>query len=198
MKQRFMETVFFCIISYLIGSISFALIIGKLFYKTDLRKEGSGNLGATNTFRILGKKAGFIVCLGDILKGTLPTLFPLLIGIEAHPILLGLFAIIGHVFPVYSKFKGGKAVATTSGVILAYEPMLFVVLVATFFVVLYLTKIVSISSILGTVVLFIGSFFMDDYTFTIFSAFTCIFITFKHKENLKRIKNKEEPKIKWM
>lgn len=193
-----MQTLILMTLSYLIGSISFALLIGKIFYKIDLRNEGSGNLGATNTFRILGKKAGFVVSLGDIFKGTIPTLLPMMFDLNVHPILLGTCAIIGHVFPVYSKFKGGKAVATTSGVILAYNPFLFVGGLAAFFIYLYFTKIVSLSSILVSFSLLISSIFLNDNIFLLFSIFIFIFITFKHKENIKRIKNKEEPKITWL
>ena len=100
------------IIAYLLGSIPSALWIGKLFYNTDIRTKGSGNLGATNTFRVLGPKAGFVVTILDILKGTAATLLPLVMVTDVHPLILGVIAVIGHMFPVFARFKGGKAVAS--------------------------------------------------------------------------------------
>lgn len=101
------------ILAYLIGSIPSGLIVGKLAKGIDIREHGSGNLGATNAFRTLGVKAGSIVIAGDILKGTLATALPFLMHVDIHPLLAGVFAVLGHVFPVFAKFKGGKAVATS-------------------------------------------------------------------------------------
>lgn len=136
------------ILAYLIGSIPSGLIVGKLAKGIDIREHGSGNLGATNAFRTLGVKAGSIVIAGDILKGTLATALPFLMHVDIHPLLAGVFAVLGHVFPVFAKFKGGKAVATSGGVLLFYAPLLFITMVAVFFIFLYLTKFVSLSSML--------------------------------------------------
>src|SRR5690625_353522 len=114
-----MDYVIFGLIAYLLGSIPTGLIVGKIGFKKDIRNYGSGNLGATNTFRVLGIKAGIIVTLGDILKGTLAAVLPILFGAEdVYPLAVGIFAVIGHMFPIFAKFKGGKAVATSAGVIL--------------------------------------------------------------------------------
>jgi acyl phosphate:glycerol-3-phosphate acyltransferase len=110
-------------LSYLIGSFSFALVIGKLFYKTDIRGYGSGNLGATNVYRVLGKKAGLIVAIADLLKGTFACLLPQILNSAVNPIICGLLAILGHVFPIFAGFKGGKAVATATGVLLFLTPL---------------------------------------------------------------------------
>ena len=110
-------------LSYLIGSISFALVVGKLFYKTDVRDYGSGNLGATNIFRVFGKTAGLIVAIADLLKGTFACLLPQIFNSTVNPIFCGLLAILGHVFPVFAGFKGGKAVATATGVLLFLTPL---------------------------------------------------------------------------
>ena len=193
-----MKIILLFLLSYCIGSISFSLIVGKVFFKKDLREHGSGNLGTTNTFRILGKKAGIVVGLGDILKGTLVCFFPLWFSIDIHMIYFGIFAIIGHVFPIFSRFKGGKAVATTSGIVLAYNPLLFLCLFLLFLVCLYLTKIVSVSSISIAFSLFIYSLFANDTIFLCFSLFIFLFITFKHKDNIKRIRQGTEPKISWL
>src|SRR5699024_8886360 len=116
------EYVIFIVIAYLLGSIPFALVVGKLFYRIDIREHGSGNLGATNAFRVLGTKAGIFVTLADILKGTIATLIPLAAGyfydVEVSRLLVGIFAVLGHTYPLFAKFKGGKAVATSGGIIL--------------------------------------------------------------------------------
>src|SRR5690625_7268620 len=113
-----MYIILFIILAYLLGSIPSALIIGKLTQKIDIREHGSGNMGATNAFRILGTKAGIIVTLADILKGTLATLIPLFaaiyIDIDVSRLLIGLFAVLGHTFPIFARFKGGKEIGRAS------------------------------------------------------------------------------------
>ena len=194
---------FLFVLSYLLGSIPSGLIIGKVFYNTDIREHGSGNLGGTNTFRTLGKKAGFIVTLLDILKGTLATILPYIFHIQAEnwpswiaiPLLCGLLAVIGHMYPIFAGFRGGKAVATSGGILLGYEPTLFIILVACFFIFLILTKIVSLSSILIAVVALIYAWFTDDISFQILILFLVGFIFYRHRANIKRIINKTEPKV---
>ena len=152
-----MNIVILILLAYLLGSIPSALWIGKLFYKIDIREHGSGNLGGTNTFRILGLKAGLIVSIMDILKGTAATLLPLLPFVtdtNIHPLILGVVAVIGHMYPIFAKFKGGKAVATSGGVLLAYHWPIFLLMLLSFFIVLKLTKMVSFTSmILGVIAL---------------------------------------------
>lgn len=128
-----MKTIILIIIAYLLGSIPSGLWIGKTFYKKDIRQFGSGNSGTTNTFRILGVKAGFAVFLADLLKGTLATSLAYLPGVDTNPLWFGLAAIVGHVFPVFAKFKGGKAVATSAGMLLGYNPLFFFCSLALFF-----------------------------------------------------------------
>src|SRR5690606_19556433 len=119
-----------------------ALIVGKIGYNIDIREHGSGNLGATNTFRILGVKAGIIVTLSDIFKGTLAVLLPILFHADVYLLIIGVFAILGHTYPIFAKFKGGKAVATSAGVFLGAYPLIFLVLLITFILTLYLSKYV--------------------------------------------------------
>lgn len=193
-----MELVLFAVIAYLLGSIPSALIVGKIGYKKDIRKHGSGNLGATNAFRVLGVKAGIIVTLADILKGTLATVLPILFDAPVHPLLIGLFAVIGHTYPIFARFKGGKAVATSGGIILGSFPLLFVIMVTTFILALYFSKYVSLSSIItGVITIFVSIFYQDALLIAIISFLT-LFVVYRHRENLKRIKNGTEPKIKWM
>ncbi|MGY0691668.1 glycerol-3-phosphate 1-O-acyltransferase PlsY [Virgibacillus sp. FSP13] len=194
-----MEYIVFAIIAYLLGSIPSALIVGKLGYKIDIREHGSGNLGATNTFRVLGVKAGIMVTLSDILKGTVATLLPLLVDADVYRLAIGLFAVIGHTYPMFAKFKGGKAVATSGGIILGVSPLLFISMVVTFLLALYLSKYVSLSSMItGVVSVIVALLLQEDIGLIIVVAALTIFVFYRHKENIKRIKNKTEPKIKWM
>ncbi len=197
-----MDYLIFIIIAYLLGSIPSALIVGKLGYNIDIREHGSGNLGATNAFRVLGKKAGTIVTLADILKGTIATLIPLFAGIfydvEVSRLIVGIFAVLGHTYPIFAKFKGGKAVATSGGIILGVYPLLFILMVITFLLTLYLFKYVSLASMVTGVVTTIVTAFLDDLLLFILTFGLTIFVFYRHKENIKRIKNKTEPKITWM
>ncbi|KAB8138834.1 glycerol-3-phosphate 1-O-acyltransferase PlsY [Gracilibacillus oryzae] len=194
-----MEFIILIIIAYLLGSIPTGLIVGKIGYKTDIREHGSGNLGATNTFRVLGVKAGIVVTLGDILKGTLAALLPFFFNFDhIHPLLIGVFAVVGHVYPIFAKFKGGKAVATSAGVILGVNWLLFVIMVISFLVLLYLTKYVSLSSMLTGIITVIVTIVQQDIGLIIVTSLLTVFVIFRHKANIKRILNKTEPKIKWM
>lgn len=183
------------IAAYLIGSIPTGLIIGKLFYNIDIRQHGSGNLGATNTFRILGKKAGIFVTIFDVLKGTISALFPVIFHQNIHPIIIGVVAVIGHVFPIYLKFKGGKAVATSAGVILGTNPVLFLIIAIIFFTLLFTTKMVSLTSILTSIANFIGSLFFEDKILMGVSFLIMVVIIVRHKSNIERIMNGTESKI---
>ncbi|WP_121639862.1 glycerol-3-phosphate 1-O-acyltransferase PlsY [Virgibacillus sp. Bac330] len=193
-----MEFVLFAFIAYLLGSIPSALIVGKVGYNKDVRQHGSGNLGATNTFRVLGIKAGIIVTLADILKGTAATLIPLIFDADVHRLIIGLFAVIGHTYPIFAKMKGGKAVATSAGIILGINPLLFLLMISTFIISLYISKYVSLSSIITGVITVIFSFVFQNTGLIIVTSLLTIFVIYRHRENLKRIKNKTEPKITWM
>ncbi|ADP32366.1 glycerol-3-phosphate 1-O-acyltransferase PlsY [Bacillus atrophaeus] len=186
------------ILAYLLGSIPSGLIVGKLAKGIDIREHGSGNLGATNAFRTLGVKAGSVVIAGDILKGTLAAALPYLMHIDFHPLLAGVIAVIGHVFPLFAKFKGGKAVATSGGVLLFYAPLLFVTMLAVFFIFLFITKYVSLSSMLTGVYTIIYSLFEQDTYLLIVVTLLTAFVVYRHRTNIKRIINKTEPKVKWL
>ncbi|MGM7723109.1 glycerol-3-phosphate 1-O-acyltransferase PlsY [uncultured Metabacillus sp.] len=186
------------ILAYLLGSIPSGLIVGKLGYGVDIREHGSGNLGGTNTFRTLGVKAGLIVTSADILKGTLAAALPGLLNSELSPLLVGIFAVIGHTYPIFAKFKGGKAVATSGGVLLLYVPLLFITMLAFFFLVLYITKYVSLSSMLAGVYGIIYSLFTRDIPLIIVITLLTLFVIYRHRANIKRIIDKTEPKVKWL
>jgi glycerol-3-phosphate acyltransferase PlsY len=186
------------ILAYLIGSIPSGLIIGKGFYGTDIRQHGSGNLGGTNTFRVLGVKAGLIVTSADILKGTLAAALPFFFQSEMHALLAGIFAVIGHTYPIFVGFKGGKAVATSAGVLLFYAPFMFLILMIGFFLCLYFTKYVSLSSMFGGLIALIYSIIIQDPLLIVVVAILVSFVIYRHRANIKRIINKTEPKIKWL
>lgn len=186
------------LLAYLLGSIPSGLIVGKLFYGKDIREHGSGNLGGTNTFRTLGVKAGLVVTIADILKGTLAASLPLLFDLDLHALIAGMVAVVGHMYPVFANFRGGKAVATSGGVLLFYAPMMFLIMLVIFFVCLNLTKYVSLSSILAAVAALIYSFVFGDRPLIYVVSILAFFVIYKHRSNIKRIINKTEPKIKWM
>lgn len=187
------------ILSYLIGSIPSALIVGKLFYQTDIREHGSGNLGGTNTFRVLGKKAGFIVTLADILKGTLAVTLPIILGFpEINPLIVGVFAVIGHMYPIFANFRGGKAVATSGGLILGINPLVFLIVLLSFFVMLMISKYVSLSSMSAGLIGVITTIILKEYELLIVASILTVFIFYRHRVNIKRIINKTEPKVPWL
>lgn len=189
-------------VGYFLGSIPFALVIGKIFYKTDIRQFGSGNLGGTNTGRVLGKKAGISVMILDVLKVVLAALIVSFINKEYY-LYAALGAAIGHCYPIFAQFKGGKAVATMFGYLLSMSifnanaldillPLLF------FVVILYLSKMVSFSSILVSIFTSIYVYFTKPQIHFIATIIFSILIIYRHRENIKRILNKEEKKITWM
>ncbi|MBM6630106.1 glycerol-3-phosphate 1-O-acyltransferase PlsY [Mammaliicoccus vitulinus] len=186
------------ILSYLFGCFPSGLVLGKLFYKKDIRQFGSGNLGATNTFRVLGKKAGFIVMFLDIFKGFIVVFFPLWFNVDIPSIFVGICAVIGHVFPIFLKFKGGKAVATSAGAVLGVHPVLLIVLAIVFIIILYSTKYVSLSSMIAGIGCVIGAIIIGDLPFLIVSIAIMVILLVRHQSNIVRIFKGNEPKIKWM
>ncbi|MCG7332123.1 glycerol-3-phosphate 1-O-acyltransferase PlsY [Salinicoccus roseus] len=194
-----METIIILLVlSYLLGSTPFSLLIGLWFYKIDLRQHGSGNIGTTNTFRILGKKAGIVVLLLDMFKGALPVVAAMLLNVDMHIFIPGLVAAIGHVYSIFLKFKGGKAVATSAGAVLAYNPLLFIMLLAAFLITLKLSKYVSLSSIVSAVLFFILSLAFRDPLLIAFSFIIAVVIVVRHISNIKRIMDGTESKITFM
>lgn len=188
------------IFSYLFGSIPFSLIISKTFYNIDLREHGSGNVGTTNTFRILGKKAGIVVLILDLLKGAIPVWIAMLVStdVDFPVVIFGVVAAIGHVYSIFLKFKGGKAVATGGGAILAAAPFIFLVVLATFLITLKLSKYVSLGSVLAAVALLISVLFTGDLFMIGFGIILGIIVIVKHISNMRRIKEGTEPKITFM
>ena len=200
-----MKTILVIILSYLFGSIPWGLVIGKVFFHKDIRKEGSGNIGGTNAGRILGKPAGIAVILLDALKGYFAMVLAYYLAKDAI-IFAGLASVIGHCFPIFVHFHGGKAVATTFGFFLGVATLVnghifwqFIFPVLCFLVILYLTKMVSLSSISAVFIEAVVSIFINTNKLVPVAIFILwILLTYRHKSNIERIKNGTESKIKWM
>lgn len=187
---------FLIALSYCMGSIPSGLWIGEYFHNIDIRQYGSGNTGTTNAYRILGKKSGSVVLIIDILKGTIPTLLALYLVPEHSPLLVGVAAIVGHTFSIFVNFKGGKAVATTAGVLLAVYPMLFIIGIVLFLACLYVTRMVSLTSMLVAFVVTVLSYVLySDWIITLSLLALTLFIVYRHRSNIERIKNGTENKV---
>ncbi|MDF1509758.1 glycerol-3-phosphate 1-O-acyltransferase PlsY [Robertmurraya sp. DFI.2.37] len=187
--------VIFLLAAYLIGSIPTALIVGKLFFKIDIREHGSNNPGATNTIRVLGKRAGLIVLIVDIGKGALAAALPLLFHLDMEPLTLGLIAVVGHCFPIFAHFRGGKAIATTAGALLIVNPWMLLIAYVTFFGVIFITKYVFLGSISVGVALLIYSFFQPGMGYELIFFLFIIFLLFLHRSNIRNFIAHKEPKI---
>ena len=197
--------IFWGIIAYFIGSIPSSIWIGKSYFGKDVRDFGSGNAGATNTFRVLGKRAGIIVLLLDILKGVTAASLILYMPSVSHgtdqyvnlQLLFGILAVLGHIFPVFENFNGGKGIATLFGMLIGIHYILAVACVALFIIVLLLTRYVSLSSILATIsfpILTIYIFNRDEPLFIAFGIAAALMVVITHKKNIVRLLNGEETK----
>ncbi len=204
-----MSCFLFFLSAYLIGSVPTAYIVGRLVKGVDIRKHGSGNVGATNVFRVVGKKWGIFVLVLDILKGVFPVLLAGIfynryfsdgIDVVYLKLLAGFFAVCGHNWPIFLKFKGGKGVAATAGIVLAVFPKAFFPVLFIFFTVVFVFRYVSLASIISTLFfpLFLYIFYKNLDSFPVlffFSLILAIFIVYRHRENIKRLIKGEERKI---
>lgn len=183
---------------YLLGSIPFGYIAGKLFKKIDIRELGSGNIGATNVFRILGPSLASLVLISDIGKGIFSIYLAQYFNIDNLLILTiaGLAVICGHDWSLFLGFKGGKGIATTFGVIFALNPIISILAIVVWVVVMIITRYASLSSILAVISIMIFTIlFKQPYEYIIFSAIILLLSIFKHKENIKRLRSGNEKKI---
>lgn len=194
------------IAAYLIGSISASIWIGKLFYKKDIRNYGSGNAGATNAFRVLGNKTGLFVLLFDAFKGWVAILLALITGanfvnpeyFHLYQLAMGLAALIGHVFPLYTGFKGGKGVATSVGILAALFPLILLVLMGVFLIIFLLTRYVSLGSITCAILfpfLVIFVFQYESLPLIVFSCVIAIFVPAMHHKNIYKLLKGRESKM---
>ena len=190
-----MEFLTIGIISYLMGSIPFGFLLTKIFLKKDIREIGSGNIGATNALRTGNKLIGYSTLLLDVVKAILPVLY---VKIN-HPELIyiaSLCAFLGHVFPVWLKFKGGKGVATYVGILFTINILLGFIFCVSWLLVFLVSKYSSLSSLVGSLTIPIYIFFNDQISNALFFGIMFVLIFYTHRENIKRLKNKEESKTK--
>ena len=197
--------IFILLTAYLFGSLPSAVWIGKIFYGIDVREHGSGNAGATNVFRVIGKNAGIPVLISDILKGWIAVKLSYFVAdmlskeeLVSLQLSLGAAAIIGHIYPVLASFKGGKGVATLLGVTLAIHPLSALVGIGVFIFILLTTHYVSISSItagLSFPISILILFPTSSSTLVLFSLLTPAIILVTHQKNIERLLKKEESKI---
>lgn len=201
--------VFLIVLAYLIGSVPTSVWVGRHFFDIDIREHGSGNAGATNTIRVLGLKTGLPVLFFDVFKGWLAvnlihlTHFyePGTIQFVNAQIILGLAAVLGHIFPVYVGFRGGKGVATLLGLVLAIQPVPTLIALAIFIITLFVTKYVSLSSIMAGIsfpVLIIAVFKTDIPSLVIFSLLATLLLILTHRKNIGRLIRGEEAKAKFI
>ena len=192
-----------CIIAYLIGSIPTAYWLGKWGKGIDIRKQGSGNVGATNALRVLGKSSGLLVLLVDVGKGVLAVRGIPKILLNSNPIeepwvgaLLGLCVIMGHIWTLFLKFQGGKGVATSLGVFLSLDPLITGISLLVWSIVLLLTRYVSISSIIAALTLpSLMALWARPFAWTLVSGISCLLICYRHRPNIQRLLLGNEKKI---
>ena len=190
------------VIAYLLGSISFSVIISKKMAGFDVRQKGSGNAGTTNVLRTVGKKAAIITLIGDVLKGVIAILVAFLVGKWFSGLdnalliqLAGIFVILGHTFPVFFKFKGGKGIATALGVLLMTNWQIGLICLVFALILMALTRMVSVGSIAAAIlfpvlVMFIGENYIvpaNNWSYLVYSIIIALLVIFNHRENIKRI-----------
>ena len=190
-----MELILVISVSYLMGSIPFGLILTKIFLKKDIREIGSGNIGATNVLRTGNKLIGYLTLILDILKAVIPVIyikinFPELVYISS------LSVFIGHVFPIWLKFKGGKGVATYVGILFSINYFLGIIFVVSWLIIFFISKYSSLGSIVSTLLIPIFIFLNSSYENQYFFIIMFVLILYTHRENVKRLINKEESKTK--
>ena len=207
------ELIFFLLLAYLTGAFPSAVWVGKTFYKKDVREYGSGNAGATNTFRVLGKKAGVPVLIMDVFKGWLAVNY--IFFLSTHSVLVevpallfetqlafGIAAVIGHLFPVYTGFRGGKGIATLLGLLIGLSPIAALVSIIVFVIVFIISKYVSLGSIIASIAFPLVVFFIlnekdVNSSLEIFSVFVPILTLITHQKNIERLVRGEENKVKF-
>ena len=202
------EYIFLIILSYLTGAFPSAVLIGKIFFKTDVREFGSGNAGATNTFRVLGRKAGIPVLVLDVFKGWLAVNYIFFISslsnnldiVFEQQLVFGIAAVIGHLFPIYTGFRGGKGIATLLGLLLGIQPIAALLSSIVFIIVFFISRYVSLSSIFAAIAFPIIIYFLSDSTdvsLIIFSIFVPLIALITHQKNIERLLKGEEVKVKF-
>jgi acyl phosphate:glycerol-3-phosphate acyltransferase len=182
--------------AYLVGAAPFSLIVGRLFYGVDVREHGSGNIGTTNVFRVLGKKAGVVVFAFDLLKGFVPALVASMLFDPWFAIFIAAAPVVGHMYSVFLRFRGGKGVATGSGVVLALEPTVFFIILAGWIAIVLATRMVSLASIAAAVSLpVLIILWGDPLPYQIAAVLVAAVVVYAHRGNIGRILNGTEHRV---
>ena len=192
-----MSKLFFVLIAYFLGAVPIGLLIAKIYGHPDIRREGSGNIGATNVARVVGKKQGLITLIGDISKGAVPVLLAMwLIGTDTWIALIGFSSFLGHIFPIYLKFRGGKGVATATGVFFAISPLAVVFDLLIFLFVVWRFRYVSLGSLSAAFAMpFLLFIISVKKAYISLSILMAILIFYRHKENIGRLLKGEENRL---
>jgi glycerol-3-phosphate acyltransferase PlsY len=201
-----MNEILFTLIAYLLGSVPTAVMVSRRFFNIDIREYGSGNAGATNVYRVMGSKWGTLVMIADMLKGVLAVQLALLLpdyepegmAFQNLQTLLGLAAVIGHIFPIWADFRGGKGVATIFGMVLGISPLTAVGCVTVFSLVLFLTRFVSLSSILASIsfpIFILVVFNVDNPLYRVFAITVALLVLLTHQKNIGRLLKGKEGKL---
>jgi glycerol-3-phosphate acyltransferase PlsY len=191
-----------CLIAYLLGSIPFSVWIGKVFYGVDVREHGSGNAGATNTLRVLGKKTGFIVLFLDSLKGFLAANVVRVLALDEsyllnYQMLFGMMAVLGHIYPIFAGFKGGKGIATLLGIVIAMSWKVSLVCMLCFVLIVWITRFISVGSMLTCILspLFVFVIHGNEMVFIYFCIGIALMVVYTHRSNIKRLLSGTENKF---
>lgn len=191
-----------CLIAYLLGSIPFSVWIGKAFYGVDVREHGSGNAGATNTLRVLGKKTGFIVLFLDSLKGFLAANVVRVLALDEsyllnYQMLFGMMAVLGHIYPIFAGFKGGKGIATLLGIVIAMSWKVSLVCMLCFVLIVWITRFISVGSMLTCILspLFVFVIHGNEMVFIYFCIGIALMVVYTHRSNIKRLLSGTENKF---
>ena len=190
-----MEILIISTLSYLIGSIPFGFLLTKFFLKKDIRNIGSGNIGATNVLRTGNKSIGYATLTFDIVKAVIPIIY-LKLNYNDYILIASLCIFLGHVFPIWLKFKGGKGIASLFGYLLAVNQVFFLICAGIWIFIAIASKYSSLASIISVVTMVFLFFIYEDNTNIVIPLSIAIIIIFKHKENIKKLINKKENKIK--
>jgi glycerol-3-phosphate acyltransferase PlsY len=201
-----MNEILLILIAYLLGSVPTAVMVSRRFFNIDIREYGSGNAGATNVYRVMGAKWGTLVMIADMLKGVLAVQLALLLpdyepegmAFQNLQTLLGLAAVIGHIFPIWADFRGGKGVATIFGMVLGISPLTAVGCVTVFSLVLFLTRFVSLSSILASIsfpIFILVVFNVDNPLYRVFAITVALLVLLTHQKNIGRLLKGKEGKL---
>lgn len=185
------------VLAYLVGSIPFGLVVGKLFYGVDVRQHGSGNVGTTNVFRVLGKRAGVAVLVCDMLKGYVPAAIAAALFHPWATIFIAAAPVVGHIYSIFLKGRGGKGIATGAAVVLALVPLVFAIILVVWIVLLLTTRYVSVASLVAAFLVPVLTIAFDEpLPYKIAGVLVAVIVWWAHRGNIQRLLAGEEPRVR--